>query len=201
MYILPVAIGILDKGEKLMIQTKKDLKQYIEADQKYYRSYTFKRRIRLMLSNDHLYMIQKFMKFLRKEEFHFNHKGLWNRLAEYYYARRKNQLGNRLGFYVRPNSLGKGTTIFHHGTIIVHGDARLGEGCKFHGNNCIGNDGKTNEAPQIGNEVDIGFGAVVIGNVKIGNYVTVAAGAVVVSSFEEDNLVLAGVPAKVVKKG
>ena len=104
-----------------MIKTKAQLKEYINADRSYYMSFPQKRRIRLALSGDHLCKIQKFMKLLRKEEYYFNRKGAYNRIMELLYARRKNHLGNKLGFYIRPNSLGKGATVFHHGSVIIHG--------------------------------------------------------------------------------
>lgn len=182
-----------------MITSKPQLKEYIKADQKYFISYPGKRRIRLMLCNDHLYMIKKYMALLRKEEYYFNKSGLGNMILEFFYARRKNNLGNKLGFYIRPNSLGKGTIIFHHGTIIIHGDARLGEGCKLHGNNCIGNDGIDNFAPRIGNNVDIGFGAVILGGITIADDVKIGAGAVVVKDCLVSGATLVGVPASTLK--
>lgn len=183
-----------------MIETKEDLREYIKEDQKYLNSYPAKRRLRLWMSKDHLYQIKKYMIFLRKEEYFFNKKGWVYRIGELIYARKKNRLGNKLGFYIRPNSLGKGTTIFHHGTIIIHGDARLGENCGLHGDNCIGNNGITNYAPQIGNNVDIGFGAKILGNVRIANNVKVGAGAIVVSSCDVEGATLVGIPAHIVKK-
>ena len=42
----------------------------------------------------------------------------------------------------------------------------------------------------------MGFGSVVIGNVRIANNVTVGANAVVTKSFDEDGSVIVGVPAK-----
>lgn len=178
-----------------MIKSKKDLKEYIIADQKYLNSYPTKRRLRLWISEDHLYQIRKYMIFLRKEEYYFNRKGFLCRILELYFARKKNRLGNKLGFYIRPNSLGKGATLFHHGTIIIHGDARLGENCKLHGDNCIGNNGIDNATPIIGNNVDIGFGAKIIGSIRIADNVKIGAGAIVVKSCEHDGATLVGVPA------
>lgn len=49
------------------------------------------------------------------------------------------------------------------------------------------------DAPIIGNNVEVGFGAVIIGKVKIG------ANSVVTNSFIEPNITIAGVPAKKIK--
>lgn len=55
---------------------------------------------------------------------------------------------------------------------------------------CIGNDGKSNTCPVIGNNVNIGVGAKLIGDIMIG------AGAVVVSSFTESGITIGGVLAR-----
>lgn len=119
-----------------------------------------------------------------------------NKVMEFIYSRRKNKLGNTLGFYINPYTLGAGTVIYHHGSIIINSDAILGCGCKLHGNNCIGNDGKSLKAPRIGNNVDIGFGASIIGNITIADDVQIGAGAVVVKSCLRKGARLVGIPAK-----
>ena len=50
--------------------------------------------------------------------------------------------------------------------------------------------------PMIGNNVDIGIGASIIGPVKIADNVRVAAGGVVCKSCNDVGTVLKGVPAK-----
>ena len=65
----------------------------------------------------------------------------------------------------------------------------------FHGNNCIGNNGKTEDCPVIGDNVDIGFGAIIIGNVKIADNVKIGANAVVTKSCLEEGATLVGIPA------
>lgn len=56
------------------------------------------------------------------------------------------------------------------------------------------------EAPQIGDNVYIGPGAILFGNIKIANNVTVGANATVNKDCLEENVVIAGSPAKVVKR-
>ena len=57
--------------------------------------------------------------------------------------------------------------------------------CQLHGDNCIGNNGITLAAPRIGNRVDIGVGAKIIGNIEIADDIVIGAGAVVNKSFKE----------------
>lgn len=52
--------------------------------------------------------------------------------------------------------------------------------------------------PRIGDNVLIGTGSCVLGNIKIGNNVIIGANSVVLSDVP-DNVVVAGNPAKVIK--
>lgn len=56
------------------------------------------------------------------------------------------------------------------------------------------------EAPTIGDNVYIGPGAIVFGNIKIADNVTIGANATVNKNCEEERAVLAGSPASVVKQ-
>ena len=82
---------------------------------------------------------------------------------------------------------------------MVNGHCRIGENCYLHGSNCIGNNGKTSAVPRLGNNVRVGVGAKIIGDVELADNVTVAAGAIVVKSCLIEGAVLAGVPAQIVK--
>ena len=66
----------------------------------------------------------------------------------------------------------------------------------LHGDNCIGNNGKDDGCPVIGNNVDIGVGAKIIGNVYIADDCKIGAGAIVVKSCKEKGKTLIGCPAK-----
>lgn len=181
--------------------TRSELKETIQADSRFWMEFSKKDHIKMFLTRDHFYLIRKYMKFLRKEEYYraLSQKGrVGAKLLELLYATRKNRLGNCLGFYIQPFSIGKGTVIFHHGSIIINGNASIGEYCRLHGNNCIGNNGSSPDSPQIGDNVEIGYGAVVIGDVKIANDVKIGAGAVVVKDCLVEGATLVGVPAKMI---
>ena len=115
------------------------------------------------------------------------------------YRRKKNRIGLRLGIEMSENSIGKGAIIYHPNSIVINGYSKIGENCKFHGNNCVGNDGKSLKSPMIGNNVRLGVGAKVIGDIILADNITVAAGAVVVDSFLEEGIVIGGVPARKIK--
>lgn len=66
----------------------------------------------------------------------------------------------------------------------------------------IGNKGdfvNSNKAHIIGDNVDIGVGAKIIGPVRVADNVKIGANAVVTKSYEIPSAVLIGVPAKAVK--
>lgn len=71
----------------------------------------------------------------------------------------------------------------------------LRQGCTVGRADTVG----TGRLPRIGNYVEFGANVCVIGDIEIGNNVKIGAGAVVVQSIP-DNSVVVGVPGRVVKK-
>lgn len=95
------------------------------------------------------------------------------------------------------------TTIFHHCALgcTLGNDVVLGDNCQLFTNITIGNksvNGENTGNPIIGNNVIIGAGAIILGQIKIGDNTTIAAGAVVLNDIPSDALV-AGNPGKVIK--
>ena len=146
------------------------------------------------LTHEDNYQIWKYVTYLRREE------AAGNKLAELFWRRKKNDLGARLGITAYAGCCGKGLHIWHWGSIIISGDAKIGENCTFHGQACIGSDGKSEKAPVIGNNVDIGVGARIIGDVVIADDVKIGANAVVTRSCLEKGATLVGIPAKPLRK-
>ena len=151
--------------------------------------------------NDPEYVVCKYLKMLRKQEYYINtnNGNKIKSLLALFYERKKHKLGNQLGFLVGPNSCGEGLTLSHHGTIIINPEARIGNNCIFHGNNCVGNKGEHGPTPRIGNNVDIGFGAVIIGDVRIADNVKIGANAVVTKSVLDEGVTIVGVPGRYLK--
>ena len=164
-----------------MIKSKQDLREYILADSAISRPQTGKQKLIAAFAQYPAHALRKFLIFLRKQEYFINTAN-GSKLKGFlglYYERKKNRIGNRIGVEIGPNCFGKGLTIYHLGSIIVNSNARIGLNCKLHGANCIGNNGKTEDVPKIGNNVDIGYGAVVIGGIEIADNVVIGANAVV----------------------
>lgn len=179
-----------------MIENRRDLQDYMKKDMQFYYQRSKRERFICWLTDDPIFSIAKYIRLLRKEEYYANtKKGKWGTLLYLYYFRRKNSLGNRLGFKIPKNCFGPGLTIYHHGEIIVNEDARIGTNCKLHGGNCIGNNSLSKEVPHIGDGLDLGIGAKIIGNVTLGDHVIVGANAVVTKSNTKNGIVLVGIPA------
>lgn len=119
-----------------------------------------------------------------------------SKLKSHYYEKKKNIFSYISGVEIGAQcKIGKNCDIWHSG-VVINGD--VGDSCTFHGNNIIGNKGKGKETqnPKIGNGVDIGANAVIIGDVIIADNCIIGAGAVVTKSFSEPFSVIVGVPGR-----
>ena len=106
---------------------------------------------------------------------------------------RLQRAGIRLGYTIPVNSFGKGLKLPHWGTIVIGGEATIGDNCTCHPNVLVGTrDG----SPTIGDNVYLGNGAQLYGPITIGNNSTIAPSAVVTKDVDE-GVTVAGVPARV----
>jgi len=78
----------------------------------------------------------------------------------------------------------------HLNGIIVSHNAVIGNNCTIFHQVTIGSNFKNNDAPEIGNNVIIGAGAKLIGNIKIGNNVKIGANAVVTKDVPDNKTVI-----------
>jgi serine O-acetyltransferase len=91
--------------------------------------------------------------------------------------------------------IGRNFVIDHFGGIIISGYARFGDDCRIRNGVVVGLR-RVHEpcAPVIGNNVDIGAGAKILGPITIGNNVVIGANAVVIDDVP-DNSFAVGIPA------
>jgi len=139
------------------------------------------------------YQIKKYVRALRSEEYFSFEKPC--KILKYLYFRKKNIQGAKLGFFIPAGCFGEDLKISHYGSVIVNPHARIGRGCTIHGNCCIGNKGlepSENDSPLIGDNVNIGQGAQILGPVTIANNTLIAAGAVITKSISEEGQVAKG---------
>ena len=108
----------------------------------------------------------------------------------------------KTGIEIHPGaSIGKNLFIDHGTGVVIGETAIIGDNVTmFHGVTLggTGNEKDKKRHPTIGNNVFIGAGAKILGNITIGNNVKIGANAVVLKDVEDDRTVV-GIPGYVVK--
>jgi len=106
------------------------------------------------------------------------------------------------GIEIHPGAtIGKNFFIDHGMGVVIGETAIIGDNCLVYQGVTLGGTGKEcgKRHPTIGNNVTLGAGAILLGNISIGDNSNVGAGSVVIKSAKE-NSTLVGVPARVVKE-
>jgi len=101
------------------------------------------------------------------------------------------------GIEINCANVGGGVIMPHWGRIILNA-TRIGSDLYVFHNVTVGNDYRTG-TPSLGDQVFIGVGAIVLGQITIGSRVVIAAGSVVVDDVPDD-CVVAGNPARVIRE-
>ncbi|PZU07486.1 serine acetyltransferase [Sphingomonas sp.] len=111
------------------------------------------------------------------------------------FRRVRNNYGIELPYSV---SLGRRVIVEHQGGIVVHGNTVIGDDCIIRQNCTLGlrRLDALDDAPILGNRVDLGAGSVVLGKVRLGDGAKVGANAVVLTDVPPGALAI-GVPARI----
>lgn len=117
-------------------------------------------------------------------------------LARLIYQYQSTRFGVELPFRTE---VGPGLYIGHFNGIVVHYKSVIGKNCSLLQGVTIGRTyrGEKKGVPTIGDNVFIGAGAVVLGNIKVGNGAAIGSNCVVVEDVP-DGAVVVGIPGKVV---
>ena len=94
-------------------------------------------------------------------------------------------------------TIGPGLRIWHFGNIFVHPDAVLGANCTLRQGVTIGNRRDDGPVPCLGDEVEVGAYAQILGGVKIGRGAKVGAMAVVLADVPAGGVAV-GNPARII---
>ena len=174
-----------------MITTKKELKYYLAQDAL---ALNHTRKKPKLFGDE----IWKFQITLRKTEYYsylYKHSKK-HVIFNYLFNKSKlHKLSLKLGFSIPLNAFGPGLAIVHYGTIVVSSAAKIGKNCRLHEGVNIGATNGSTLAPKIGDNVFIGSGAKIIGDISIADNVAIGANAVVVKSITEVGT-YGGIPAK-----
>lgn len=173
-----------------MIKSKDDLKYYLEQD---------RLALRKVYSKPKCFTdeIWKFQILLRKYEYLNNCCDRFIFIPQKLLIKYKfKKLSIKLNFSIPINVFGPGLSIAHYGTIVVNQNSKIGKNCRIHEGVNIGSDKGNSLSPKIGDNVFIGTGAKIIGDIEIADGIAIGANSVVNKSFYEDNITIAGIPAK-----
>ena len=111
------------------------------------------------------------------------------------YRHCRNVYGIELPYSV---SLGRGVVVEHQGGIVIHGASIIGDGCIVRQNCTLGvrRLDALADAPCLGRNVQLGAGAVLLGNISIGDNARIGANAVVLEDVPAGALAV-GIPARI----
>ena len=127
------------------------------------------------------YMVYKYYVLYKKTKFKF---------LKYLYYYKYSKASLKINVQINCDYFLKNFT-FNHANICIHKKSIIGENLFCVGNNCIG--GSNKGYPRIGNNVTMGYGSIVIGNVQIANNVTIGAGAIVTKDILIEGSTVIGV--------
>ncbi|MDO8834351.1 MAG: serine O-acetyltransferase EpsC [Vicinamibacterales bacterium] len=94
-------------------------------------------------------------------------------------------------------TLGSGVYFVHSLGTVIGGTAQVGARVRFMGNNTVGT-ARDNGYPVIGDDVEVGCGARILGPVRIGHGAVIGANAVVLSDVPAGGVAV-GIPARIIK--
>ncbi len=111
------------------------------------------------------------------------------------YRRARNIYGIELPYSAQ---VGQNVIFEHQGGIVIHGNSVIGDGCILRQGVTLGNRrlDAPFDAPVLGNNVNVGAGAKILGGVRIGDNATIGANAVVLADVPADHIAI-GIPAQI----
>lgn len=125
----------------------------------------------------------------------------WTMLIPYFLCRRiLTHYKYKFNISISPHTpIGSGLYLGHVMNIVISDHAKIGKNCNISHGVTVGqvNRGARKGTPTIGDNVYIGPGATIIGQIQIGNNVAIGANTVVTKDVP-DNAVVVGVPGRVI---
>jgi len=114
------------------------------------------------------------------------------------YRRVRNHYGIELPYSA---TIGRRFIIEHQSAIVVHGNCVIGDDCIIRQGVTLGNKNldRPYDAPTLGNRVNVGAGAKILGAVNIGDDASIGANAVVVRDVPAGAIAV-GIPARILPR-
>ena len=138
------------------------------------------------------------------------HAMMFHRVAHFFYRIRFHFLARSISQFSRfltqieihpAAKIGKNLFIDHGSGVVIGETAIIGDNCTIYQQVTLGGISlnKVKRHPTLKNNVIVGCGAKVLGDITIGENAKIGANAVVLNDVE-DNTVVVGIPAKAIKK-
>lgn len=131
--------------------TKSELKFLLKKDREEWNANTFSEKIFYILTNHNKYVKKKIFYVYRKYNYYKEHN---NYIMSIIYGRRKNKITYKYNVELCSKDIGYNVKLMHR-NVIINENAKIGNNVVFHGFNIVGNNGKDDKSPTIGNNVDI----------------------------------------------
>ncbi|HIR86772.1 MAG TPA: serine acetyltransferase [Candidatus Limivicinus faecipullorum] len=180
--------------EEKRINTKEDLRDWLDYELRRYPNYGRYRIYNVLLMSENA-VLRRHQILLRKTEYHINSG---HRFLSRIYRMRLELFQMKWRIHIPPNVFGRGLKVMHVGEMHINGRARAGENCTVHAHTSLAAAGFNDGVPSIGSGVVLFMGAIVAGDIHIADNVVIGANSVVTRSVEEENVTVSGNPAKVV---
>jgi serine O-acetyltransferase len=125
----------------------------------------------------------------------------WYRIAHFFYRMKLKLVGEMISYFVRmvhgieihPNAtIGKRLFIDHGMGVVIGETAVIGDDCLIYQGATLGGTGKEHKKrhPTLGNNVMVGAGAKILGNITIGNNVKIGANTVVLRDVPDGETIV-----------
>ncbi len=180
-------------AEDKRIRTREQLRDWLSVELAPYEHIGFTQSVLNLFNANQGAILRRHMILLRTTEYHIN---TGHRLRAMLWKLRLRRLQNRYALHVALNCCGRGLRIMHLGPVLMNGNVTVGENCCFHFNTGVVAGGTDDGVPTLGDNVIVGFGAVILGGITLADGIAVGANAVVNKEFSEPDITIAGVPAR-----
>lgn len=175
------------------ISSRKDLKDVLSYEKVIYK----KRHIYLfrpvMAENA---IAWKIVCLLRYHEYHLNCN---HKIRKNIYRFLRKRLELKYGVTIPTNVVGPGLLIFHPRNIMIHAK-KCGNNLSIQFNTSLVAGGHDGSIPTLGNNVTIGVGTTIVGDVHIADGIAIGANSLVNKSFDKESVCIAGCPAKTISQ-
>ena len=162
-------------------------KELVFSDKSRYSKHMFLCAMICFIFKNFRYYQYRLMKSYRYFNYYSKGKGYY--IKKFFWGRAYGKNSLKLHCQINCDNIGPGF-YFEHPNIVINKNAIIGENFYCVGNNCIGSN--QSGAPIIGDNVYLGYGAMIIEHVKIANNVTIGAGAVITKDILMENAVVVG---------